>query len=381
MFQTPTPDFYIDGLGSDIYTAAPLMHEPSKSIALVTGASGFVGNAVARALLREGRQVRVLIRRNSDPRQLAGLGVEIFYGDLRRPETLEAPLRDCKELYHVAAHYTFYNPDPQEIYACNVQGTHHILSAAHRLKVKKIVYTSTVGAIGIPPDGKPGDETTPISLFDCKGHYKRSKFLAEQEALSFFRKGLPLVIVNPSAPIGVRDAKPTPTGKMIVDFLNGRMPGYINTGLNLVDVEDVATGHILAAERGRAGERYILGNTNLSLRKILGELARITGLRAPKLKIPYSLALGAAYVSEGLSRFTKKPPAIEVEAVQLGKKMMFFHSHKAVQELGFPQNDIRIALRKAVHWYLDHGYVKERIRKKIANRIAVNPLVQPQIES
>lgn len=351
-----------------------------KPIALVTGATGFVGNAVARALIRSGRQVRVLIRRNSDPKQLTGLGVEIFYGDLRKPESLAPAMQGCRELYHVAAQYTFFNPDPKQIYASNVEGTHNILAAAQRANVAKIVYTSTVGAVGIPEDGSPGNEETPITIFDCKGHYKRSKFLAEQEAINFHRKGLPVVIVNPSAPIGVRDVKPTPTGKMILDFLNRKMPAYIDTGLNLVDVDDVAIGHILAAEKGRAGERYILGHRNLHLREILQELSAITGLRAPRVKMPHSVALGFAYLSEGVSRLTKKPPAVEVEAVQLGKKKMFFSAEKAVRELGLPQTPVRTALQKAVDWYLANGYVKEKIARRIAKHQAGKtlPVVQPE---
>lgn len=356
-----------------------------KPLALVTGSTGFVGNAVARALLRSGRKVRVLIRRSSNPKLLGGLGVEVFYGDLRQPETLGPALKGCQELYHVAAQYTFFNPKPQEIYANNVQGTHNILKAAVQANVMRVVYTSTVGAIGIPKDGGLGDENTPVSLFDCKGHYKRSKFLAEQEAMSFFRKGLPVVIVNPSAPVGAGDVKPTPTGKMIVDFLNRKMPAYIDTGLNLIDVEDVALGHILAAEKGRPGERYILGHDNLSLREILLLLSEITGLRAPRFRVPYHLALGTAYFSEGLSRLTRRPPAVEVEAVQLGKKMMFFNAQKAIQEIGLPQTPARVALQKAVRWYLEHGYVKEKIHRRIekhwSRHAPLAGLKLPQIES
>jgi dihydroflavonol-4-reductase len=352
-----------------------------KRLALVTGAAGFVGNAVARALLQSGFQVRVLIRCNSNPKLLGGLGVEVFYGDLRHPESLAPALQGCDQLYHVAAQYTFFNPKPQEIYASNVQGTHNILKAALQANVSRVVYTSTVGAIGIPRDGSHGDESTPISLFDCKGHYKRSKFLAEQEAMSFFRKGLPLVIVNPSAPVGARDIKPTPTGKMILDFLNRKMPAYIDTGLNLVDVEDVAMGHLLAAEKGRPGERYILGNKNLSLKEILHLLSSLTGLRAPKIKVPYPIALSSAYLSESISRLTRKVPAIEIEAVQLGKKKMFFNAEKAVRELGLPQTDVSIALKKAIDWYLAHGYVKEKICKKISRHRASTAIGEPLIES
>jgi dihydroflavonol-4-reductase len=332
---------------------------------LVTGASGFVGNAVARACVRSGREVRVLVRKSSDTKWIRGMGAELIYGDLRQPETLAKALEGCDELYHVAAQYTFYNPNPKEIYESNVQGTRNILQAAMEKNLKRVVYTSTVGAIGIPKDGTHGHEETPITLFDCQGHYKRSKFLAEQEALSFYRKGLPVVIVNPSAPIGVCDARPTPTGKLIVDFLNGKMPAYLDTGLNVIDVEDCATGHVLAAEHGRPGERYILGNQNMTLEQILRELSNLTGLKAPVLKVPYGLALGAAHFSEFISRWNKKPPMVEKEAVILAKKRMFFNTEKAVRELGLPQGDARIALRKAVSWYLKHGYVGEKYKKRI----------------
>jgi dihydroflavonol-4-reductase len=332
---------------------------------LVTGASGFVGNAVARACARSGREVRVLVRKSSNTQWIRGMGAELIYGDLRQPESLAKALEGCDELYHVAAQYTFYNPNPKEIYESNVQGTRNILQAATEKNLKRVVYTSTVGAIGIPENGNHGDEETPITLFDCQGHYKRSKFLAEQEALSFYRKGLPVVVVNPSAPIGVGDAKPTPTGKMIVDFLNGKMPAYLDTGLNVIDVEDCALGHLLAAEKGRPGERYILGNQNMTLEQIFRELSILTGLKAPKIKVPHSLAMGAAHVSEFISRWNKKPPMVEKEAVILAKKRMFFNSEKAVRELGLPQADARLALRKAVTWYLKNGYVQEKYKKRI----------------
>ena len=335
--------------------------------AFVTGATGFVGNAVTRALLKNHREVRVLARKNSNLKLLQGLKVELCYGDLRDPESLKRGISDCDEIYHVAAQYTFYNPKPEEIYSSNVQGTQNILQAALDKRIPKVVYTSTVGAIGIPGDGSPGHEETPISLMDCQGHYKRSKFLAEQEALSFYRKGLPVVIVNPSAPVGVADAKPTPTGKMIVDFLNGKMPAYLDTGLNLIDVDDCAMGHLLAAEKGRPGQRYILGNQNLTLKEILRELSFLTGLKMPRVKIPHGFAMTMAHLSETWSRWSRKPPMIEKEAVLLAKKRMFFSSEKAVQELGLPQPDVRIALKKAVEWYLEHGYVREKLKRRILN--------------
>lgn len=338
-----------------------------KPPALVTGATGFIGNAVARVLLKSGRRVRVLIRKNSNRTLLNDLDVEIFEGDLRYAESLNEAMRGCSELYHVAAQYTFFNPKPDEIYSSNVQGTHNILAAALHHQVSRVVYTSTVGAIGIPMDKKPGDENTHITLADCRGHYKRSKFLAEQEAFNFFKKGLPVVIVNPSAPVGARDIRPTPTGKMILDFLNRKIPAYMDTGLNLVDVDDVAIGHLLASEKGKPGERYILGNQNLSLQEILQLLSELTGLHAPKIKVPYSLALGSAYLSEAWARFTKKQPLIEVEAVKLGEKMMFFNPQKAIQELGLPQTPVKIALQKAVKWYLANGYVKKEIKERLGS--------------
>ncbi len=336
-----------------------------KPIAFVTGATGFVGNAVARALLKKGREVRVLARKTSNLSLLKGLPIEIIPGDLRQPDSLLEAIRGCKEVYHVAAQYTFYNPNPDEIYANNVQGTHNVLLAAMKASVPRVVYTSTVGAIGIPKDGSYGDETTPITLQDCNGHYKRSKFLAEQEAFSFFRKGLPVVIVNPSAPIGEGDAKPTPTGRMIVEFLNRRMPAYLDTGLNLIDVEDVAVGHILAAEKGKGGERYILGNKNLHLGEIFRLLSEMTGLKAPKIKMPHFVALVAAHASELIAKWTKSPPRIEKEAVQLAKKRMFFKCDKAVRELSLPQPPIPIALKKSVNWYVEHGYINEKISKQL----------------
>lgn len=341
------------------------MTKTSEKLALVTGATGFVGNAVARALVQAGQPVRVLARKHSNLALLEGLSLEVFQGDLRDPSSLKKALHGVSELYHVAAQYTFYNPDPQEIYASNVEGTRGILEMAGLAGVQKIVYTSTVGTIGLPADGSPGTENSPLSLEDCQGHYKRSKFLAEQEAFKMASVGLPVVIVNPSAPVGLRDAKPTPTGKMILDFLKGKMPAYLDTGLNLIDVEDCAQGHLLAAQKGQVGERYILGHQNLRLKEIFQTLAQLTGLPAPKIKIPYKVAKAAAYFSEGLAKITGRPPAVEKEAVQLAKYHMFFDSGKAKRELDLPQNSVRQALKKAVQWYLDQGYVPAKQAKKI----------------
>lgn len=338
----------------------------NEKLALVTGATGFVGNAVARALLKTGKKVRILCRKSSNPLLLKDLEVEKVLGDLRHPDSLKEALQGVDELYHVAAQYTFYNPDPSQIYASNVEGTRGLLEMAGLAGVKKIVYTSTVGAIGIPKDGTPGTEASFLSLEQCGGHYKRSKFLAEQEAIKMAQAGLPVVIVNPSAPVGVRDAKPTPTGKMILDFLKGKMPAYLNTGLNLIDVEDCAQGHLLAAQKGRVGERYILGNQNLTLKKILELLAKMTGLKAPKIRIPHRFAQMAAWSSEAVARLTGTQPMIEREAVALAKNLMFFDAKKAVKELGLPQNCVEEALKKAVRWYLENGYVPPDRAKKIA---------------
>lgn len=322
---------------------------------------------LARELIKQGRQVRLLTRSTSDTSHLKDLNVEYFKGDLQDAASLEEGLQGCEELYHVAAQYTFYNPNPALIYGSNVEGTRNILEAAGRNNLKKIVYTSTVGAVGIPKDGSPGHEETPISLEDCQGHYKRSKFIAEQVAKEMAQGGLPVIIVNPSAPVGVRDAKPTPTGKLIVDFLNGKMPAYLDTGLNLVDVEDVAQGHLLAAEKGKVGERYILGNQNLHLKEILLILSELSGREAPKFQIPYGVAWTAGWFSEKIARMTNTKPAVALEAVQLGKKKMFFTPEKAVRELGLPQTEVRHALQKAIHWYIENGYVEKELGDQIKN--------------
>lgn len=258
--------------------------------ALVTGATGFVGANLVRELLTDGDAVRALVRPGRDRRNLTGLEVELAEGDLRDAESLRRALTGVSVLYHVAADYRLWARDPRELYASNVNGTRNILEAARGAGVERVVYTSTVGTLGIPRDGGPGTETTPVSLDQMVGHYKRSKFLAEREAERFAREGLDVVIVNPSAPVGPWDVKPTPTGKMIVDYLRGRMVASLDTGLNLVHVRDVARGHILAAQKGRSGEKYILGHQNLPLREIFGVLERLTGIPAPRFRIPYRVA-------------------------------------------------------------------------------------------
>jgi dihydroflavonol-4-reductase len=323
---------------------------------LVTGGSGFVGRAVVMELLAAGREVRVLVRRPDHP-ALAGLPVEAVRGDLRDPASLAAAVKGCDRLFHVAADYRLWVPDPEEMYAVNVQGTKDLMTAAAEAGVSRVVYTSTVGTLGNPGDGTPGHEETPVTLDDMVGHYKRSKFLAEQAVLEFAQKGLEVVLVHPSAPVGPWDSRPTPTGQMILDYLRGRMPAYLETGLNLIHVRDVARGHLLAEAKGRRGEKYILGNQNLSLSEIFQMLAEITGIPAPRLRLPYWPILALAYANEfWASYLTKKPPRMPLAGVQMAKKFMFFDSCKAVRELGLPQTPVRQALKEAVDWFQEHGY-------------------------
>lgn len=330
-----------------------------EGLALVTGATGFLGSHVVVKLLEQGRRVRVLTRSSSPTKNLAGLKVEAVTGDLRDPDSLKAAVSGCRQVYHVAADYRLWAREPATLYQTNVVGTRNLLEAARRAGVERFVHTSTVGALGLRANGCRGaDEETPVTLQEIIGHYKRSKFLAEREVLAAARTGFHAVIVNPSTPVGSRDIKPTPTGQLIVDFLNRRMPAYVETGLNLVDVEDVAAGHLLAMEKGRVGERYILGHQNLSLREILEILSEVSGLPAPKVRLPMPVALGLAAVSTGLSRFTAKPPRIPWEAVRMAGKKMYFDSSKAVRELGLPQHPVREALRKAVVWFRENGYVR-----------------------
>jgi dihydroflavonol-4-reductase len=324
--------------------------------ALVTGATGFIGANIVRALLDAGYAVRVLVRRGSPTHNIDGLPVEIAYGDLRHVPSLHAALQGCDTLYHAAAHYSLWTPNVAEIYAINVEGTTALLQTALDLGVQKVVYTSSVATIALPADGSLGDETLSLPLDQAVGHYKRSKILAEQRAMALCERGLPLVVVHPSAPVGPWDIKPTPTGKIIVDFLRRKMPAYVDTGLNLIDVRDVAQGHLLAAQHGDVGERYILGHCNLSLHAILQLLAKVSGLPAPRLRLPYGVALAAAYVSEGTARLTRKPPAIPLVGVRLARHPMYFVSHKAVHKLGLPQSSIEEALRQAVEWFRAQGY-------------------------
>jgi dihydroflavonol-4-reductase len=327
---------------------------------LVTGATGFVGSRVARKLVQRGETVRCLVRKSSVLRNLDGLSVETVTGDLQSAESLQAAVRGCEVVYHVAADYRLWSRDPQELYRSNVDGTRNLIQAAERAGVGRIVYCSSVGALGIPKDGTSGTETTPVTLEDMVGHYKRSKFLAEQEALKAAQRGVPVVIVNPSTPIGPNDIKPTETGRVITRFLNGEMPAYMDTGLNWVDVDDVAEGHLLAAERGKLGEKYILGNRNMTLQELLVALGELTGRPAPRVRIPYGFALGVALVNEFCSgTLLGREPGVPVEGVRMARKKMFFDPSKAVCELGLPQTPVEEALERAVRWFNDNGYVRK----------------------
>jgi dihydroflavonol-4-reductase len=331
----------------------------------VTGASGFIGANLVHELVARGHLVRALLRRGADLRGLRGAAYERAEGDITDAGSLKAAMRGCDWCFHVAASYHLWLPDYQLMYAANVQGTRSVLQAAAEAECTRIVYTSTVGCIGLPKpvsgDVIPTDETTPVSEAQMSNHYKRSKWQAEQVALDLARNGLPIIIVNPTAPVGPRDVKPTPTGQVIVDFLNRAMPAYLETGLNWVHVRDVAIGEIHAAERGRVGERYILGHAdgNWTMKQAFAVLQEITGIRAPRLRIPYFVALAAAHVDERISRFTGKPPKAPLAGVRMAKHKMFFNPAKAIHELGLPQTLPRKALADAVEWFRQNGYAKD----------------------
>lgn len=330
----------------------------------ITGASGFVGANLVHELAHQGHRVKALIRAKSDQRGLQGASFEAVEGDLGDRRTLSQMMRGCDWCFHVAASYHLWLHDYAPMYASNVEGTRNVIDAASDAGVSRIIYTSTVGCIGLPRETNgmvsPTDETTPVSEAQMSNHYKRSKWQAEVVARERAAKGAPVVIVNPSAPIGPRDAKPTPTGKVIVDFLNREMPAYLDTGLNWVHVRDVAVGHILAAEKGRIGERYILGNAegNWTMKQAFEVLQEITGLPAPRFRVPYFVALTAAKMDEAISSVTGKPPKAPLAGVRMAKYKMFFNPAKAIRELGLPQTPPRQALADAVDWFKRFGYVK-----------------------
>ncbi|HIF02561.1 MAG TPA: NAD-dependent epimerase/dehydratase family protein [Nitrospinaceae bacterium] len=328
---------------------------------LVTGSTGFLGSSVLRELINDGREVKALIREGTTKKNIEGLDVEIAYGDLRDIESIRSALNGCDILYHVAAYYSLWDRDKQLSHEINVKGTRNILRAAKEKGLNKVVYTSTVGCIGLNEDTTPATENTFFNTNTLSNDYKKSKYQAEQVALEFARGGLPVVIVNPSTPIGPRDIKPTPTGKIILDFLTREMPAYLDTGLNLIDVKDCARGHILAELKGIPGERYILGNQNMTLHEILITLEKITGLKAPRIKMPFWVALSAGWACEMVAdHLTGKPPAIPLAGVKMAKHFMYFDSSKAVKKLGLAQNPVENALRQSVDWFKDNNYLTTR---------------------
>ena len=330
----------------------------------VTGASGFIGANLVHELLARKHRVKALLRPGSDLLGLRGAEFERVEGDLADGAKLKAAMRGCDWCFHVAASYHLWLRDYRPMYVANVEGTRNVISAAAAAGCQHIVYTSTVGCIGLPEPMEgliiPSDEATPVSGAQMKNHYKRSKWQAEQVATQMAREGLPVIIVNPSAPVGPRDIKPTPTGQVIVDFLNGKMPAYLDTGLNWVHVRDVAVGHILAAEKGRIGERYILGNAegNWTMKQAFTILEELTGVRAPRFRVPYSLALIAAYANEALSLVTRRPPKAPLAGVRMARYKMYFNPSKAIRELGLPQTPPKQALADAAEWFRRNGYAK-----------------------
>jgi dihydroflavonol-4-reductase len=325
--------------------------------ALVTGASGFVGSAVVRRLIEAGWRVRVLVRPSSDRRNLADLAVETCSGALDDSASLEPALHGCSHLFHVAADYRLWVPDPVPMFRANVDGTRELMLAALRSGIERIVHTSSVAVLGFTPDGSPADETTPSRFEDMVGPYKQSKFLAEAEVKRLVAEaGLPAVIVNPSTPIGPRDIKPTPTGRIVVDAASGRMPAFVDTGLNIVHVDDVADGHLLAAENGRIGERYILGGENMALAEILAEVARICGRKPPTLRLPIAPLLPIAFIAEGVARVTGGTPPLTLDELRMARHKMYFSSNKAREALGYKARPAAEALADAVAWFRANGY-------------------------
>jgi dihydroflavonol-4-reductase len=327
-------------------------------LVFLTGATGFLGSHVARVLSDQGAQLRLLVRATSNLKNLEGLKAETITGDLRDAASLEKAIAGCDTVFHVAADYRLWVRDPAEMYRSNVSGTRTVLESARKNGVNRVVYTSSVATIGFTSDGHPADENSPVLLADMIGHYKRSKFMAEQVALEAGRSGMHVVTVNPTTPVGEQDVKPTPTGRIILDFLKRKFPAYVETGLNLVDVRECAKGHVAALEKGKPGERYILGGENLTLKQILDKLGKITGLPSPKMKLPYIFAFAAGIVDEAITgKMLKREPRATVDTVRMGKKKMFASSDKAERELGWKIVPVEDALRRAVEWFQANGYV------------------------
>ena len=332
----------------------------------LTGATGFVGSHVARVYAEAGAQLRVLTRSTSNVAALDGLDAEVVVGDLRDAGSLRSAIEGCEAVVHVAADYRLWVRDPKSMYAANVDGTRELLRLAREAGVRRVVYTSSVATMGFKKDGTIVNEDTPVSVADMIGHYKRSKFLGEQEAILAARAGQEVMILNPTTPIGSADRKPTPTGQIIVDFLNRKFPAYVDTGLNLVDVGEVARMHRVALERGQPGERYILGGENLTLKQILDRMSSITGLPSPTMKVPHAVAMAFAFFDENITgRLRGKEPRATVEAVRMGKKMMFAASAKAERELGFKVVPVYAALRTAIEWFVANGYAPAFEKKTV----------------
>jgi dihydroflavonol-4-reductase len=324
----------------------------------LTGATGFLGSHVARALAEQGADLRLLVRSTSNLRNLEGIKAETAVGDLRDAASLAKAMSGCDTVFHVAADYRLWVRDPAEMYRSNVDGTKAILDAAAKSGVRRIVHTSSVATMGFTGSAQPADEDSPVALANMIGHYKRSKFMSEQLALDAGRSGMHVVVVNPTTPVGEQDIKPTPTGRIVVDFLKRKFPAYVETGLNLVDVKVCASGHLAALEKGRSGERYILGGENLTLKKILDKLARITGLPSPAVKLPYVVAFVAGVIDEAVTgRLLGREPRATIDTVRMGKKKMFASSDKAERDLGWKIVPVEPALRRAVEWFRSQGYV------------------------
>jgi len=324
---------------------------------LVTGGAGFVGSHLVRVLLERGEQVRCLVRSTSRRDNLAGLDIEFVTGDLRALDSLREAVKGARVVYHCAADYRLWSKDPNEMYQSNVEGSNNLMQAAFDQKVERVVYTSTVGCLGLNDNGAPANEDTPVTIDDMIGHYKRSKFLAEEKVRGWAARGLPVVVVNPSTPVGELDIKPTPTGKIIVDFLRGKMFGYVDTGMNLIDVRDCAEGHVLAAEKGCVGERYILGGRNVTLKEIFDMLASVTDVRSPTMKVPHWVAETYARLENIWSiNLARREPDVPLESVQMSRHKMWFDPSKAIRELGLSQNPVEGALERAVKWFRENGY-------------------------
>ena len=326
---------------------------------LITGANGFIGSAVMRHLLGVGHDIRAVVRPGSDRRNLEGFPVEIVEGDLNDKVSLEQAVRGCNVVFHVAADYRLWIPDPDNMYQTNVKGTRELMLTSAEAGVEKIVYTSSVAVLGLNKDGSPANEDTPMAVEDMIGHYKRSKYLAEKEVIKLVDEhGLPAVIVNPSTPLGPRDIRPTPTGSIVVETLNDRMPAYVDTGLNIVHVDDVAKGHLLAFEKGKIGERYILGGENLSLQAILGIICELSNKKPPSIKLPHNLILPIAWFMERWAAISQKEPRATVDEIRMSKKHMYFSSDKAIEELGYQFRPAKEAINDAIEWFIKNGYCK-----------------------